>query len=952
VTRVDVVPHTHWDREWYSPYPTFRLRLVDLIDELLPRLEADPDFGHFQLDGQMAVVDDYLGLRPDAAERIRALAADGRLSMGPWYVLPDEFLVSGETHVRNLQLGMRRAADFGGAMEVGYLPDMFGHIAQMPQILTQFGFDDAVVWRGVPSSVTGPAFWWIAPDGSRIRATYLPAGYGNGSGLPADPDGVRDQIELFRTLQGDLVGDPVLVMAGMDHEVPPAHLSTVVAELNAAEADRAAGETYHLRIRSLADHLADTARDHLGEIHGEMRSGYRANVLMGVASNRVDVKQSAARAERLLERVAEPLAALWMGDEHARWQPVLDLAWLDVIRNAAHDSICACSHDEVVDAVRHRYAESIRLARGVADRAVTAGALGPGTPGPVVLNATARTRTGMVEIDVAGVEPTGDATSTVQVLVDRPEVEEIEGAVGADAPMRLAMASMAEHPDTRKVHLDRSVPGVLTAHLLARRSRAERDLDPDPEPVGPAEELLSPADALATVGALVAEQPDLELRLVVHRSTPSRRVLTLAGDVPGFGWALWSPVVARHPVRPHGELGLTNGLVAVEADPATGTFALDGVAGFGRLVDDGDAGDTYNWCPPEHDVVIDRPESVVVTVAEAGPIRGRLVIRSTYVLPERCAIDGRDDMVTGWSGGESYRRVGEVTQVVTTTVEVRADDPAVRVTTAWDQRARDHRLRVHLPLPTPATHSEAEDAYAVVRRPLWAEGGPNEWGVPTFPSRRFVRAGGLTVTHEGLCEYELVDLLTPDGRTLPDTTGLAAADAASLGTEPPEGTTASAVALTLVRSTGWLSRGPMPSRPQPAGPFDRLEGSQTLRPLELRYAIQLDTTAGALEPYALADHVWNPLLSAVAPGGGDLGDRGTHLEVQAVPAGAVEIDAVLRDDHGRLVVRAHAVGDRAGTLTLPGRSGAVIDLLGREVDTFAGSIEVDPHRIVTLRLER
>jgi len=178
VHHVDVIPHTHWDREWYSPFPTFRLRLVDLIDELLPRLEADPDFGHFQLDGQMAVVDDYLGLRPDAAERIRALAADGRLSMGPWYVLPDEFLVSGETHVRNLQLGMRRAADFGGAMAVGYLPDMFGHNSQLPQILAGCNIPAAILWLGV-NDETKRNFIWRGADGTEIPChKFARQGYG------------------------------------------------------------------------------------------------------------------------------------------------------------------------------------------------------------------------------------------------------------------------------------------------------------------------------------------------------------------------------------------------------------------------------------------------------------------------------------------------------------------------------------------------------------------------------------------------------------------------------------------------------------------------------------------------------------------------------------------------------------------------------------------------------
>ena len=163
-----MVPHTHWDREWYSPFQTFRLRLVELLDDLLPRLEADPSYAHFLLDGQMAVVDDYLAIRPEAEERLRRLAASGRVAMGPWYVLMDEFLVSGETIVRDLQLGLDRAARFGGAMSVGYLPDMFGHIAQMPQILRQFGFADAVVWRGVPSD--GPAHRVLVVEPRRQHA--------------------------------------------------------------------------------------------------------------------------------------------------------------------------------------------------------------------------------------------------------------------------------------------------------------------------------------------------------------------------------------------------------------------------------------------------------------------------------------------------------------------------------------------------------------------------------------------------------------------------------------------------------------------------------------------------------------------------------------------------------------------------------------------------------------
>ena len=232
---------------------------------------------------------------------------------------------------------------------------------------------------------------------------------------------------------------------------------------------------------------------------------------------------------------------------------------------------------------------------------------------------------------------------------------------------------------------------------------------------------------------------------------------------------------------------------------------------------------------------------------------------------------------------------------------------------------------MHLPLPQRTSRSAAECAFTVVERGLSAEGGPNEWGVPTFPSRRFVRAGGLAVTHEGLCEYELVDL---DG------------DAESADT------TAATLALTLVRATGWLSRGPMASRPLPAGPENEIEGAQCLTELSLRYAIRVEgPDDGSVEAYDFADRTWSPLLAVDAPGGGYLPAEGSHLDVQGV-----EVDAVVRDGD-RLVVRGHEAAGRPGVMSITGRTGEVVDLLGNRLEAFDGTIALRPHQIVTVRLD-
>src|SRR5205085_3413536 len=399
-TRVAIVPHTHWDREWYSPFQTFRLRLVRLLDALLPMLESDLSYARFLLDGQTAVLDDYLEVRPEAAAALGRLAASGRLAIGPWMVLMDEFMVSGETMVRDLQFGIARGTELGGVMDVGYLPDMFGHVAQMPQLLAHAGFAHAVVWRGVPASVEQTAFWWEAPDGSRVRAEYLYGSYSNGRDLPDD---AKRLVLRARDYEHELGGarlQDMLLMNGTDHQMPQPWLGRVVAEANAQQDD------YEFTVTSLAEHVARQPTEGLVTVAGELRSGARANLLMGVGSNRVDVHRACARAERALEKRAEPLSALLL--PAAQYPHAFaTIAWRNLILNSAHDSSCACSHDEVVDQVVVRYAEARQIGDGLARDAVHALAAQVDAPrgATLLVNPSARARSGIVEARVPGTGP-------------------------------------------------------------------------------------------------------------------------------------------------------------------------------------------------------------------------------------------------------------------------------------------------------------------------------------------------------------------------------------------------------------------------------------------------------------------------------------------------------------------------------------------------------------------
>jgi mannosylglycerate hydrolase len=874
---VHIVPHTHWDREWYRSFQSFRLRLVDLLDRLIPQMENDPGYARFLLDGQLAVVDDYLAVRPDAKEPLRRLVGSGRISIGPWYTLPDEFLVSSETLVRNLQRGLRVADRFGGAMAVGYLPDMFGHVGQMPQILFGFGFEHAVVWRGVPAAIDRSGFWWQAPDGSSVRAEYLPQGYGNGSALPDDAKAFVAALDGFGRQWGDLLVGPLLWMNGTDHQMPQPWLGRVVAEANALQDD------LDLRIVSLPEHLATVATEGLPTWRGELRAGARANLLMGVTSNRIDVRQAAARAERAVERLAEPLSALFLSAE--RWPAaLLDEAWRDLILNSAHDSVCACSIDEVCEAVLHRYAEASDIADGLADRALAHLATRVRHDGPLVVNPTSRPRGGLVRLTLAG----ADAPPGTQVQRAQPAE-----AVLLEGPPELVV------PAAEELEWMRTITGfsleTAGGEVLVSATRQGTG------------SLVSP-DTRVALAALAEVGP---VRLLVRRPAQVT-VLAHVDEVPGFGWKGWTAEGAAPSVEDvavvEGTAGggptLANGLVMVAVDPADGTFAVDGHPGLGRLVDGGDCGDTYNWCPPARDTRVDEPESVDVAILERGPLRARVRIVARYGWPARA--EGLDE------------RTGEVAHEVATQLELRAGERALRVETTIDNRSRDHRLRAHFPLPTPAATSRAETAFGTVERGLAAEGGPTEAPLPTYPALRFVQAGGLTVVHDGVAEYELVDI--QDGQ-------------------------AHELALTLLRCTGMLSQVPMPTRPLPAGPLIRLEGPQLQKRLTRRYAV----ATGEVNPYALADEVLVPLQvversDGSGRGGADLPAAGSTLAVE----GAM-VSAVVREG-GALTVRVFNPRDEPADVRINGRRGWLIDLRGRPVAPFEGSFILRPWGIATAAL--
>jgi alpha-mannosidase len=338
-----VVPHTHWDREWYLPFEQFRLRLGAVVDGVLDTLERDPSFTSFTLDGQAIVLEDYLEVRPENEARLRALLAAGRLEVGPSYVLPDEILVGGESLVRNLLLGRRVCRRFGVEPSgAGYLPDSFGHPAQLPQVLAGFGIRTFLFSRGLGDEIddVGVVFRWRAGPAEVVACQMLPH-YDNFARLTWFRDAeerVRAIAEHFGGVLGDAGQDEVLLANGSDHLPIEPELPEILSRLG-----RTLGADF--RIGRYDEHAP--AADGLPAHDGELVGSRLQNVLRGVNSARIYLKQANEHAERRLLSI-ETAAALRTLREDAPYPSAdLRLAWRDLLRNHPHDSICGCSCDEV-----------------------------------------------------------------------------------------------------------------------------------------------------------------------------------------------------------------------------------------------------------------------------------------------------------------------------------------------------------------------------------------------------------------------------------------------------------------------------------------------------------------------------------------------------------------------------------------------------------------------------
>ncbi|MHA1686245.1 MAG: hypothetical protein ACTSYD_07510, partial [Candidatus Heimdallarchaeaceae archaeon] len=365
--QIFIVPHTHWDREWYEPFQIFRSKLVKLVDLLCESITEKPYY--FLLDGQTVVLEDYFEIRPEKRDTLLDLIRKGNVIVGPWYVLPDEWLVSGESLIRNLEMSIDLAKDFNiPLMPIGYLPDQFGHTSCIPQLLGDLtNYPVAVIWRGVGEEINSIFFHWKRhPKALKgIDCIYLPNGYGNAASLPEKENELKETINnLVKDLKPYSPFPVFLLMNGTDHQFPNPALYEKINAIkdNKANIEISTLVNFYRRLKELA--IENNYQ--IPTYYGEFRSPARAPLLQDTYSARIWIKQWNQKNEDLLTRYTEPIATyLWYLSKMAYPHQSIQLAWKWLLKNHPHDSICGCSIDRVHEEMFSRFSWSETLAESV-----------------------------------------------------------------------------------------------------------------------------------------------------------------------------------------------------------------------------------------------------------------------------------------------------------------------------------------------------------------------------------------------------------------------------------------------------------------------------------------------------------------------------------------------------------------------------------------------------------
>ncbi len=728
--RLHYVLSTHWDREWYQTFQDYRYRLVHLLDRVFEGLASGELAGPFTTDGQAIILEDYLEVRPERREEVCQLAREGKLVIGPWYVMPDEFLVSGEALIRNLRLGRQVARSFGAEpSNAGFVCDIFGHTSQLPQILAGFGIRGAFIWRGCNVTEKRQLLWRGA-DGTVLPAyRFGRRGYCSYAfsvrhaftpGRLFDPE-EADQ-DLFTYIQEELAAtdtDAVLLFDGGDHQEWDRDVYNVLKRRIALPYEEGM-EIVHSSLDAYLEEMLAQVERLQTQVEGELREPGREPLpfdsqwlIPGVLSSRVWIKQANAACQALLCHWAEPMASLAacaLGREYP--QGFLNVAWRWLLQNHPHDSICGCSIDAVHEDMTFRFAQCQRIGERLTTEATrqlaayVAGDVGPCELRVVVFNPLPYPWEGTTELTL-GIPPDWNTFNEFFGYEPKPAFR-IYDEEGREIPyQRLAQANRRSRFRTYRVRF----PEHYTTN-------------------------------------------DVRVSLPLSLPPMGYATLTVREGEPGLP--------TRHPEAPGlatSERSMANENLEVTIEENGSLTITDKRTGqtYTRLLtfeDCADIGDGwYHGVAVNDQVLTSTACRAEVALVHNGPLLTTFRVRTAMPVPKRFLFD-------------SMARSEERTDLILDSlVSLRPGTDRVEIETTVHNTAEDHRLRVLFPTGAQADTYLADAAFDVVERPIALRPDRHlyrELEVETRPQQTWTAVydltRGLAVISTGLMESAVRDL--------------------------------------------------------------------------------------------------------------------------------------------------------------------------------------------------
>ncbi|KAA8747867.1 alpha-mannosidase [Paenibacillus sp. UASWS1643] len=746
--RAHIISHTHWDREWYLPYEKHHMRLIQLVDSLLDQLDEGSDYKSFYLDGQTIIIEDYLQVRPEQKERLEKHIRNGRIVIGPWYILQDAFLTSGEANVRNMQVGHKDAKRYGTPSKIGYFPDTFGLVGQTPQLMQQSGIDNVFFGRGVKptgfnNTVSDAGYessfselMWEGPDGSKVLGVLFANWYSNGNEVPVDEASAR---KFWETKLADAEKyastNELLYMNGCDHQPIQRDLPEAIRMAEQLYPDiefvHSNFPDYLTALRASAEHELSTVK---GELRSQRTDGW--GTLVNTASARVYLKQMNQLGQTMLEKVAEPLASSAYLLGHAYPHDQLTYAWKTLMQNHPHDSICGCSVDEVHREMVTRFDKSRHVAEALIEESTSQIAAAVDTSifarygeqarPVVVFNTTGWERSGVVqmELDAArlyfrdGYTLEEMATQMKAVdLLDRILVDEDGNHIPCTVE-DLGLQFGYDLPDDR-----------FRQPYSCRRVRIRFETE------------NVAAFGLKTY-ALVNFADDAK------SDTPSKTTTLLRGE---RGMENQHMIVT---IADNGSFTLT--------DKRTGRTYKD----LGVYENVGDIGNEYMFKQPENEVALTTQAlQAEIRVLEDTSYSASIEVIHQWEIPESAdeMLDQEQRELIYYPHRKAQRSTKMVPLQIRTVVSLSRNGKGVQMETTFNNQAKDHRVRALFPTDLVSAVHHVDSMFEIATR----DNKPApEWQNPsnTQHQQSFVdvseQNAGLVVANLGLNEYEVLQ----DGR--------------------------------------------------------------------------------------------------------------------------------------------------------------------------------------------